>query len=124
MSDKLIVLLLFIAVMCLIYLYYSLEEHISTLEDQAHNALQDWREANPEYYIGDWPYAQQLVLNQLVALEICFAFNIYPRNESRIHRLLSLLNESRPPSSPRPRRKRSSQFNSQTTVFFLSKNPD
>lgn len=92
MSATFCVFLVFIAVMCLMYLWYALEEYINVEEDRAYQALYNWRRTHPNCSIRDWPHAQQLVLDRIVTHEIWLAFNPYvKRDEKHFGWLLSLL---------------------------------
>ncbi len=125
MPASFYVFLVFIAVMCFIHLYYGLAEYISIQEDRAWWALHHWRQANPDYYIGDWPYAQELVIHRIIAHEIWLAFNSIERDEDHINWLIRLISETLPPSPPRRRRKLSSKSNGPKSwaVFSYQKIP-
>lgn len=126
MSIHFSVCFIILAVGCLIYLLGGLKEYIDEQENRARWALQNWREANPDYYIGEWPYAQQLILDRIVTYELWFIFHPEVRRSQRyIDHLVKLLHQGHPPLSPPPRRERLSQSNGPKSwaVFSYQKIP-
>lgn len=110
----------FIAGMCFIYLQSGLMEYINDREAGSWWALQNWREANPNCAIGDWPYAQKLVIDRIVIHEIWLVFNSIERDKTYVDWLISLLTETPPPPPPTKRRKRRPTFGGPESGLLFS----
>ena len=73
---------------------------LSRAKGDAFVVLFGWLEANPEKYIGDTSYAQELVLNYIAAYECYCEAQQFERDDEHIAELYSWLQEHAP-SGPR-----------------------
>ncbi len=85
-------------------------------------ALRNWRLANPNYYVGEWPYAQALVRKHLNAYERYIAAHPWiERNEQFVSWLEALINEKPQPPNPPPKSQRPTLFSRpKLRAFFFS----
>jgi len=63
----------------------------------ASEALFNWRLANPDYYIGDWPYARELVMRRIAAYRHFLETHSFVEDRGFTEYLFSLLDEHGPP---------------------------